>query len=413
MILVIFISLYERSLHTQTSRSPTTTRGRKQTFGGWWKGAGGDHLVARDCNAMRCLGFVSWTTSHLSSPQHDKIYNPATTTKPKTCFHRRRHCQNPTLRSFSSRPFTCLMAPETRTASWQDKQQWLSIETPKIQGEWVGYSADYEMDTGKVICVPEKWVPDAFIDWDILVKGLEHMTSATMDGDLLRIKETFILPKVGCEEDAVAADVSDYAIPYKNLAFVPFPGGSFSYGPEHLQQQDNHQQSDIIANMAFFHATKDEQKNHGLTRLGITVSFATQKIHLVKEEWNMEYNGGQSLIGCGGTSISPFDDDERLDPSDLLPFQQGTKITWSRQNPDRLTTEYDTEAAVPWTVGRIEFDWYLPANAHVRCFYGEDNRFCLQTGWLATPNHYFLISREYDPQQQLTRASWFESKVDM
>ncbi|GJD09624.1 hypothetical protein Gasu2_38680 [Galdieria sulphuraria] len=195
-------------------------------------------------------------------------------------------------------------AHNVSTFPLKDKQQLLSTETPKIQGEWIGYSATYEIDSGKVVHVPEKWVPDAFIDWGVIVNGLEHMTSAVLDGDLLRIKETLILPKVGCEEDSVAVDISEYQIPYKSVAFVPFPGGSFSYGPTSLQGDGS--RLDILTHMAFSHSTESER----WTRLGVTVSFETKRIHLVKEEWNSEYNGGQSLIGCGG-NIEAFDDDQR------------------------------------------------------------------------------------------------------
>ncbi|EME32200.1 uncharacterized protein Gasu_06120 [Galdieria sulphuraria] len=309
--------------------------------------------------------------------------------------------------AFPSLPPTCLIVPDAHNVSTfplKDKQQLLSTETPKIQGEWIGYSATYEIDSGKVVHVPEKWVPDAFIDWGVIVNGLEHMTSAVLDGDLLRIKETLILPKVGCEEDSVAVDISEYQIPYKSVAFVPFPGGSFSYGPTSLQGDGS--RLDILTHMAFSHSTESER----WTRLGVTVSFETKRIHLVKEEWNSEYNGGQSLIGCGG-NIEAFDDDQRLDPSDLLQFQKGNKITWSKDLG--MEMQQDTDCAVPWTVDRILFDWYLPANAHVRCFYGEDDRFCLQTGWLATPSQYFLVSREYNHQQEFIQATWFESKVDI
>ncbi|GJQ09372.1 hypothetical protein GpartN1_g1163.t1 [Galdieria partita] len=354
---------------------------------------------------MRCLGFVPGTTIH-SSPCRDSTISIAAVWKQRFCF--RSVLKSSILRCrFSVLPFTCLIASETLNHSvpFRDRQQMLSTETPKIQGEWVGYSANYEMDTGKVIYVPEKWVPDAFIDWGVIVKGLEHMTSATLDGDLLRMKETLILPKVGCEEDAVAVDVSEHQIPYKSFEFVPFPDGSFSYGPDRLQGDDSRL---LLTNVTVFHPTENDE-SHEWTRLGITVSFGTRTIQLVKEDWNLEYNGGQSLIGCGG-NIQPFDDDQRLDPSDLLKFQKGTKITWSKDVGVEI--EQETDCAVPWAVDKILFDWYLPANAHVRCFYGEEGRFCLQTGWLATPSQYLFISREYN-QQEFIRATWFESKGEI
>eukprot|EP00871_Galdieria_phlegrea_P005878 jgi/Galph1/778/GphlegSOOS_G5484.1 len=291
-----------------------------------------------------------------------------------------------------------------------NKKEVLMKEIPKIEGEWVGYKASYNMETGKVEPVPEKWIPQAYMEWGVVVKGLEHMSSIKMERDkeLIKMKETLILPKVGCEEDAVATEAALVEIPYQDHSFVPFLEGSFSFGPSLLNKDS---MGDMLATMAY-NDTEPGSTDKKISRIQMQICFATNRIHLVKERWDGQYSGGESLIGCGG-NIKPFDDDERLDPSDLLKFVKGKKLTWSQSdNPDMMTSEQDTDSVVPWAVKQILFDWYLPANTHVRCVFGENEYFCLQTGWLPNPSSYFLLSREYNRNGNFTTASCFWSQAD-
>ena len=117
----------------------------------------------------------------------------------------------------------------------------LALEEEKFedsfQGEWIGYEADFRAWSGELIPVPDYLLPGSFVEWEVVVKGFEHICSSGIlsdesQGRTLLVKQTRLLPSVGCGVDAVPTEVKTARIPLSGVHASA--AGSYSEGPAEL-----------------------------------------------------------------------------------------------------------------------------------------------------------------------------------
>jgi hypothetical protein len=109
-----------------------------------------------------------------------------------------------------------------------------------VRGEWIGYEAEFKMWGGELVPVPDWLLPDSFVEWEVVVKGFEHICSSGILPDetgarALFLRQTRLLPSVGCGVDAVPTEVKTLRIPTTSLC--PTSAGSYSEGPAQLTRE--------------------------------------------------------------------------------------------------------------------------------------------------------------------------------
>lgn len=89
-----------------------------------------------------------------------------------------------------------------------------AAEGSGFDGEWIGYEAEYRMDGSGLVKVPDYLLPPDLVEWEVEVRGYEHLTSSrrTSEGGLEVVKKR-LMPSCGCGVDAVPIEKSEVRIP--------------------------------------------------------------------------------------------------------------------------------------------------------------------------------------------------------
>eukprot|EP00291_Cryptomonas_curvata_P020924 CAMPEP_0172170192 /NCGR_PEP_ID=MMETSP1050-20130122/11126_1 /TAXON_ID=233186 /ORGANISM="Cryptomonas curvata, Strain CCAP979/52" /LENGTH=108 /DNA_ID=CAMNT_0012841337 /DNA_START=168 /DNA_END=490 /DNA_ORIENTATION=- len=102
----------------------------------------------------------------------------------------------------------------------------LSLEHEQFEnnvgGEWIGYEADFKTWGGELVPVPDWLLPGSFVEWEVVVKGFEHICSSGILPDdkgarVLFLRQTRLLPSVGCGVDSVPTEVKTLRIPMTSI----------------------------------------------------------------------------------------------------------------------------------------------------------------------------------------------------
>jgi len=98
-----------------------------------------------------------------------------------------------------------------------------SMQACVFEGEFVGHEVSFSVADGQALSIPDRFIPDAFREWNVPVLGFDRITSTQLqppqpkqphqNHDYLYLKISRMLPTVGCEADAVVPDVSLSATP--------------------------------------------------------------------------------------------------------------------------------------------------------------------------------------------------------
>jgi len=93
-----------------------------------------------------------------------------------------------------------------------------------FSGEWIGFESEFDAATGRIVPVASHLLPEEYQEWEVEVKGLEHLTSTTVKDDVLYCKSMRLLPSCGCAVDSVPTEkkVEQQEISCSSL----FPDGS-------------------------------------------------------------------------------------------------------------------------------------------------------------------------------------------
>lgn len=77
-----------------------------------------------------------------------------------------------------------------------------SSSFPYYGGDFAGLSVTYNSQTGRLIPVPEHWVPEALVEWGQVPNSLEVLVSEDLlEGEIMKRTTLTVLPDVGCGID--------------------------------------------------------------------------------------------------------------------------------------------------------------------------------------------------------------------
>ena len=98
-------------------------------------------------------------------------------------------------------------AADQGLGSWVQSDGEMAAFKAVFAGEWVGYEADFRPD-GSVVHVPEYMMPPELVEWDVKLKGFEHLTCSDVQGERVCLERRRLLPSCGCAVDAVPTELS-------------------------------------------------------------------------------------------------------------------------------------------------------------------------------------------------------------
>ena len=87
----------------------------------------------------------------------------------------------------------------------------LSIARPallRLGGEWAGWCVAFSPATGAVQPVPEKYVSESMIEYDVVPAGFEELTTEAWEATRLSRRSVRLLPEEGCNVENLAAIVT-------------------------------------------------------------------------------------------------------------------------------------------------------------------------------------------------------------
>eukprot|EP00871_Galdieria_phlegrea_P002050 jgi/Galph1/2846/GphlegSOOS_G1532.1 len=105
-----------------------------------------------------------------------------------------------------------------------------------VSGEWKGFEATFDSQTGQVVQVPKTTLPEAFLEWNVSPLGYESYNSVLVRENLLYRKHSRILPSVSFDGDFIDLETETFQYQLQNSSFRFSPNGSYSVGPLYLKQ---------------------------------------------------------------------------------------------------------------------------------------------------------------------------------
>lgn len=274
----------------------------------------------------------------------------------------------------------------------------------RVSGEWFGYEVVFSARDGSAQAIPEHYVPDEFRAWGVEIKGFEVVSStrvvsgdASPDDDAtLELRRTRALPSVGCEADAVATEVKEYALAASTC--VGFADGGFSNGPTCMDAEQGQQPV-----WRFCLAAPDAAQRARLEFSRIDDRCGT--VTAVVETWDAEFCGGQVLPGCGGKNES-FADGSRLDAARDLAgrwtMQTDTYTPRGHAWAVAATTGEETrsadEAAACCTVA-------MPRGLSATVTRSASDGVVVSAGWLVDADTRVVATRVYAADGQIERVT--------
>lgn len=262
-----------------------------------------------------------------------------------------------------------------------------------VSGEWFGHEAAFSTRTGSALSVEERFVPDAFREWDVEVLGFDTVTSTKVTSVIYQ-KRIRALPSVGCEADAVVPDIATRT--YEN--FFGFTDGSFSNGPPSLRDAGEWGFTLVDptnpAQRARIEFGLDASESMGKDSL----EFLNTKVTVYIERREADFCDGQLLPGCGG--MGGFASETPMDPSDL----DGTwdvrgeayeaRRSWELEKSSTLCTRANTRQKVSLVLPRGLSLSIRRSHSSVR----------IAVGWLHE-NTRVVLQRTYDEEGILLSVS--------
>ncbi|KAG1678874.1 hypothetical protein FOA52_003542 [Chlamydomonas sp. UWO 241] len=179
-------------------------------------------------------------------------------------------------------------------------------------GEWEGVIATFDADGGKPQPLPERFVPNAFAEWGVVVADWQAQTSmlASAEEGTLQYRVRRMMPTVGCEADAVAWEEESQVLWAGSSGRPVLPDGSYMAGPSCLSPDDTKASVEVclaLPNVATGAGAGKRSRvrvvTH-LTRHGETKVWRAARYEVSTERYDTEYRGGGQdlqLLGCHGT----------------------------------------------------------------------------------------------------------------
>eukprot|EP00181_Compsopogon_caeruleus_P005297 CAMPEP_0184680162 /NCGR_PEP_ID=MMETSP0312-20130426/3049_1 /TAXON_ID=31354 /ORGANISM="Compsopogon coeruleus, Strain SAG 36.94" /LENGTH=364 /DNA_ID=CAMNT_0027130101 /DNA_START=106 /DNA_END=1200 /DNA_ORIENTATION=- len=278
-------------------------------------------------------------------------------------------------------------------------------------GEWVGHEGRFSATSGKVIPLPNYYVPEEFAQWGIEPRGFESNNSVTLrarpslssagsDGSeaveeistWIWRKHTRILPSVSMFADHVDVEEDVHEINVGEPGFSAFEDGSYFYGPSVLRCRESKLVLHPIFELVIQNPVKTEsdQPERVLARFRFDVEGrrVDGDIQLILERFDMPFANGQFIEGGSGYR-GGFTEDSPVDPADLSGY-------WKRSTPD----------AGVWTLTETSIPLCFPRGMYF--IQNQDNdtgELLLGMGWVLEPGRQVVVVRRFDADGNTIESS--------
>eukprot|EP00242_Pyramimonas_sp_CCMP2087_P013647 CAMPEP_0198199978 /NCGR_PEP_ID=MMETSP1445-20131203/3064_1 /TAXON_ID=36898 /ORGANISM="Pyramimonas sp., Strain CCMP2087" /LENGTH=246 /DNA_ID=CAMNT_0043869895 /DNA_START=133 /DNA_END=870 /DNA_ORIENTATION=- len=171
-----------------------------------------------------------------------------------------------------------------------------------LDGEWIGYEMEFD-STGAPVSLPYNVIPDVYREWKIDVYDWQHQCSMQMRDNVLYTQRLRMLPSPGCEADAAVVHTKEVERVDSALV-VGLDGGSYTHGPPQLPNGQSEEEKTLVVETTFGHMGTCGQRKRMRVRSTLSQNarfeWAVKGMSVAHEVWDEGFNGGTSLVGCGG-----------------------------------------------------------------------------------------------------------------
>lgn len=299
------------------------------------------------------------------------------------------------------------------------------------RGEWKGYEGNFNSETGEAITIPDYYIPDQFLEWDLSPKGFESNHSIIVRNGKLYRKFFRILPTVSLFADHVDLEEELKVIPLvssqhsesSDIESAPttttiYTDGSFVSGARKVLTK-RESRLDKWPSITFClrdDTGRDTDNGSGKRRsanMWLQFDFEQRKlvgeVRAVIEEWSCDYCDGADLEGSSG-----FVDGWPSHPCGSAQNISGEWTVVKRGGIDSSVSEKDGDGASTRTAAAATATTASQASKVVRdgsvkdgavflpdgldvsiseC--GQTDGIVVQAGWLVNENTRMVLRRQF------------------
>lgn len=163
-----------------------------------------------------------------------------------------------------------------------------------IKGEYTGFEAKFDEDTGAALVIPQEDIPEDFFEWKLLPVGFQSSMSIIVRGSKLYEKLFRIMPDVSVFGDHVDFDEElSVFVATTEEGFYFFPDGSYTSGAARVSEGKDSASTQLTI--------RDGSR---CTRVGVTVDIVSgefsEPLHVIQDEYSCIYCDGADVEGSSG-----------------------------------------------------------------------------------------------------------------
>lgn len=169
----------------------------------------------------------------------------------------------------------------------------------QIKGEWTGYEGNFHSETGKVLPVPDFYIPEEFSQWGLTPLGFESNHSITVRSDKLYRKFFRVLPTVSLFADHVDAE-EDFRCDTIGDGLTVYADGSFVNGANKVAIKKSKLERAPRVEFRLPHPLEEKQAAHITLQIDFESANMVHDIRAVLEKWSCIYCDGADMEGSSG-----------------------------------------------------------------------------------------------------------------
>jgi len=297
-----------------------------------------------------------------------------------------------------SRRNACLfLSPNT---FWKVRYQatvqkiWANLDAfqQAVTGEWKGFEALFDPETGSAIEVPLTSLPDEFLDWNVKPLGYESWNSTVVRNHQLYRKHSRILPSVSFDADTVDLETEIYRYNLQEEeGFLFLADGSYSKGPVSFR--------DAKVGMPHMFEFCLVASSGAPMRYLFRFSVDIQRCKLWGDvQVFLEYRDGEFCDGNAIASGSGFTEGFSSD----MPLSEN--LIQGEWYPKSVQYLYPSGYVDEQPLGPIVVDKFaslprqlvlLPGNVYVKCNCSDEQSWNLEVGHVSTEGRWISFHRKY------------------
>ncbi|KAG2483482.1 hypothetical protein HYH03_017664 [Edaphochlamys debaryana] len=253
----------------------------------------------------------------------------------------------------------------------------------KVEGEWEGVTVAFDA-AGSPQQLPDLYVPGAYKEWGVELWDWQSQSSTIADPgpgpDARRVRNLYrkLMPRVGCEADAIAflEDSKDIWKDNESLVQPVTPTGGFLSAPPRLGDG----RTKLEACLA-------PQGTEGRQRIRVIVQLMQHwehkgwemtSVEVTRETYDGAFNGGIELCGCAGGAM-PFAKDPATTPDQLGgAWRPVAAHVYARNGAGQLELQHQGAASVPRPTAAPVL---LPAGVWAACS-AAGSDVAVEVGWV-------------------------------